>query len=281
MSRYGEMETNIMKICANRRALLAVACAEAAGFALSAGAWAEEPQKAASPSEAVVQAPAAVPASAGDVDPRISVSTREPRAGGADARVEVGGVKISRARFAVPPAQASDAGASGANANGTIEVPLNTIRPGEGESLQQRSERISAENRRLEAEAAIAEREAARPSPRNDDDRDTVIFFGGHGRRVIRGGHGHGHGFGRDVPVRTDTRWGVGTVQKDDSLHSEAQRHFAEAAAAGTGTLGTLHDEAIRNFGRVSTPSLSEQQRARDEAQRNIQKRPKLPGAAE
>lgn len=204
--------------------------------------------------------------------PKIAVSNREPVAGGADARVHIGGVTISRARFVVPSANTHASATEVASGNEAIWVPLNTVGPGGGETLQQRNERIAAENRRLVAEAAIAEREAARPAPR-DDERDTVIVFGPRGRQVYRFG-------GRGI-ARSGATFTTGTVTRLGGLHDQAQSHFAAAASAGTGLYGTLPQDAQRHIHAASQPNLSEQQRARDEVQRNLQTPPKLPGAAE
>lgn len=187
-----------------------------------------------------------------------------------DARVRMGGVMISRARFEKVKDQpsASAAPATGSH-TGLIEVPGNTLGP--GESLQQRNDRIAAETKRLEAEAMLAQRQAERGS----EQIVTHLYGGGvihtrwHQRHPYeRWGDRGLHADRPDVRPRRSTRG------FEDDLHGKAIKMFSDAASAGTGTLGTLHQRAILDFGANASPTrvLIDQQNARDNAQRDIQK---------
>lgn len=201
--------------------------------------------------------------------PKIAPSDRAAPNGGADGRVTIGGVKISRARFDVPASQPTGGDSTSVTRNdGLIDVPSNTLGP--GESLQQRNERISAENRRIDAEAAIAQRESARSAPR-DDDRDTLIVFGSGGRGLWYGGGYGGYGWnnwrGRSNGIVRSQTTGF-----EDDIHGQALKNFSDAAGAAIIDTDALHRNAILNFGQVSTPPLIEQQNQRDQSQINIRK---------
>ncbi len=166
------------------------------------------------------------------------------------------------ASTAPAPVQTAQPSASARRADGLIEVPLNTLGP--GESLQQRSDRIAADNRRLLAEAEIAEREAERPNPRYEDGVNFIPYL-----RYQRFGVFAPSGFGQPLPRQNV---GADELRLEDQLHGSALRVFSDASTSGTGTLGNLHQDAIRNAGQAATPPLIEQQRQRDQTQRNIQR---------
>ena len=204
---------------------------------------------------------------------KVAPSDRAPPNGGADGRVSVGGITISRARFGVP--SGSNA-AQASRQDGLIDVPSNTLGP--GESLQQRNDLIAADNRRALAEASIAEREATRPVPRNDE-RNTFISFG-HGTRGVW----YGGGFGGGWDGRTDA-WNrprgpitTQTIGFENEANGRALKHYSDAAAAAIIDAGGLQREAVLNFGKASTPPLIEQQNQRDQAQINLRKPPQPAG---
>lgn len=249
-----------------------------AGLALSTAALAQTPPPTPPSQPPTPPVPAEAPRALtpdAHSPPRIEVhtsqiSTPQPT-DTRDARVDVGGLRISRPRFDTP-----------ALAN-TIPVPSNTL-PAvpsslSGESLQQRTDRIDAQNRILAAEASIAE-EQARATRRQLERLDSQnapapIFQGPYGYPIYRSG-GYGIIGGRRValPAAPVFRGPITTKIDgyDDQIHAQAQKNFADAAAAGTGTLGNQNREAILNFGRVSTPPLIDQQRQRDQTQINLQK---------
>lgn len=97
-----------------------------------------------------------------------------------DARVTVGGYKLS-----IPGRSAPGAAPSIVRPDGAIEIPSNTLGP--GESLQHREERASLDRKQREADLRIAEARAENDErDRRNDRRRGIGLFGGFG-----GGYAH------------------------------------------------------------------------------------------
>jgi hypothetical protein len=153
----------------------------------------------------------------------------------------------------------TEAGNPGRDAT-LIEVPTNTLGP--GEPLWVQSDRQAAEARIARADAQIAEREAARPSYYDDYYDEDVVVYGPHAPSWgVRAWHQPGL---RRRPVVTPH--GPITTRTDD-LFDRAQLKFGRIAyPKNTATVdGQL--EAQKKFGEVASPPIARIQKQIDQAQ--------------
>lgn len=176
-----------------------------------------------------------------------------PVADARDARVSVaGGMKIS-----VPPGSgeggatersATDKATSPVREDGAIEVPNNTLGP--GEALWQRNDRIENERRLAQAQADYAERLAERPLYDSWPDGGTVVYGGYAGYGYPRW-RGYRHGPWRAGPAAPAQE----PVYEDLGLR--AQREFSKAAYPRLGAIEDGRAQAVINFGDNATPPIA------------------------
>ncbi|MBY0312097.1 MAG: hypothetical protein K2W85_08515 [Phycisphaerales bacterium] len=233
------------------------------------------------PAAASAQAtPAAKTSSAGSADekpssamrivvhPSGTPSTGDARSsnGSGDARVDVGGMRISMPTWSVQPKSEPGVNASSTSAStaspvrtdGAIVMPSNTMGP--GEAMWRVRERQDAERRLAQAKADQAEAFAARlERERYESDRSRGYGWRGYGFGYVHSGGFIDDGWPRG-PVTT-------TVTRFNDLHSLAQRNFAEAARPrGLFEAQEARDRALQQFGRDAQPRIGQAQRDREEA---------------
>ena len=194
--------------------------------------------------------------------PLVRVSDR-PAADTRDSRVDMGGFRIS-----MPGNPASGpAGSSVVRADGAILVPDNTL--GEGLSLQQRNDLISAQIRQEEARAFFDERVAERALP------DTRWGFIAPGTIRFGGFAPHDGGWyprSRDWNDRRPAGRGplVGpvttTTTPSDQLGAKAQRTFADAATPRINSIEQGRADAVKGFGAAATPPVAQIENDRSQA---------------
>lgn len=218
------------------------------------------------PSTSSPQPPQPAQTAAPEKSPMVRVSDR-PAADTRDARVDMGGFRISM------PGNHLVSGGSGQStvrSDGAIVVPSNTL--GEGLSLQQRNDLISAQIRQEEARAFFDERVAERALP---DTRWGFIAPGDSHRRGFRHFHhdgGWSGGEGGWHNPRPGNRRGplagpvTTTVTPSNQLGAQAQQNFAVAAAPRIGSIEQGRAEAVRRFGAAATPPVAQIERDRSEA---------------
>lgn len=201
------------------------------------------------------------------VHPSGTPSTGDARIsnGSGDARVDVGGMRISMPTWSVqsksePSVNASSTSAAAApvRSDGAIVMPSNTMGP--GEAMWRVREREDAERRLARAKADQAEAIAARTErERYESDRFRGYGWRGYGLGYVHSGGHIDDGWPRG-PVTT-------TITRFNDLHSLAQREFAEAARPrGLFEAQEARDRALQQFGRVAQPRIGQAQRDREEA---------------
>lgn len=204
--------------------------------------------------------------------PRVIVHTGAPAADTRDSRVDLGNnMRISMSPWSSPPALPSAisspaAPATPAGEGKLIEVPANTLGP--GEPLWKIREREDAERKLAAAQAQYAQDKA--------DYADREFAQREHNYRYIRFPIHHGRFYRHEDflprgPVTT-------TITRFNDLGSEAQRNFADAAyPRNQFEIDAARSRAILQFGRDAEPNIRDAQRARDEAVRNANRNTFLP----
>lgn len=229
---------------------------------------------AAPPPPAQPQPPAPPQSAAPDTpDTRVVVHTDRAPADTRDSRVTLSsGMRISMPAWASPAlptvAASSASTTSATRSDGLIEVPSNTLGP--GEPLWKRREREDAARKLAQAEADYAA-DLAERADREFDIRERSARYGyypyHHGGFYSHSSywprHWPTHGEGPTGPVTT-------TITRFNDLGSEAQRNFADAAyPRNQFEIDEARSRAILQFGRDAEPNIRDAQRARDEAHRN------------
>lgn len=229
---------------------------------VASAAMAQAPATSSTPNPQAPQ-PAQTPAASTPANaPIVRVSDR-PATDTRDARVDMGGFRIS-----MPGNPISASGPGPVRADGAIVVPSNTL--GEGLSLQQRNDLIGAQIRQEQARAFFDERVAERALP---DTRWGFIAPGS----VRRGGFGvHDGGWSGNDGGWRDARPGVRrgplvgpvatTVTTSDQLGAQAQRNFAEASTPRVAAIEQGRADAVKRFDAAATPAVARIQGERSEA---------------
>jgi hypothetical protein len=135
-----------------------------------------------------------------------------------------------------------------------IEVPSNTLGP--GEPLWVRRDRERAAARIDEARADLAEREAA-AYDRDLDRHPGFVIYGPHGPRTYRGG--------RPGPFRVVER-------PTDDVFDAAQIQFGRVATPRIGPAIEGQQDAQRRFGRIAAPPIVDTQNNLDKGQLRTRK---------
>lgn len=216
-----------------------VAAQPAAGPAQTAP---QRDAKSGSPSAPALACTDSIPAS-----PKIVIHENAAPANASDARVQVGGIKISmppwtsqtidqttdHKRFEAPPSL---------SANEAIAVPANTLGP--GEPYWRVQERADSERRLADARVALAEADAQRASRQASRNRGYIFV----GNSYLNDGR-RGHRYGLRGPVTTTTTY-------SDQLGSTAQQAFAKAAYPRLNGTTNARDAIVNQFGRDASPPI-------------------------
>lgn len=204
-------------------------------------------------------------------DPRIRIHTA-PATDTRDARVSIAGasgVKISMPGIPglAPNGPNADGTPAAKRADGLIEVPNNTLGP--GEALWQQNDRIDSELRQARANAFLSDRVSTLPL----DGWSWGGPWSGWGAGGWGGWSGWGWSSGTTIsggwPVNRVNTWnsGSGSWRRNEpvsitpdpvnfSTASKAQRQFSEAARPRISHIEDARSRAVIQFGKVAAPKI-------------------------